>query len=63
MSHVAFHEAFDVKRVGRATDTEGLRVVLAFLSIEFAEAFARGTPPDPSALALQDNAREDLSPR
>jgi hypothetical protein len=58
--------------VGRATDEEGLRLMLAFFKIdeprqrlriiELAEAFARGTAPvdGEAALALQDNAQEAI---
>jgi hypothetical protein len=62
-----------VWKVGRASDAEGLRMMLAFFNIddprlrlrliELAETFARGAPlaSDESALALQDNARPDTS--
>ncbi|MEH2471900.1 hypothetical protein V1281_006912 [Nitrobacteraceae bacterium AZCC 2161] len=60
-------------KVGRASDAEGLRMMLAFFNIddprqrlrliELAEAFARGAPlaSGESALALQDNAQPDTS--
>lgn len=54
-------------RVGRAADKEGLRMMLAFLSIEdpaqrlrliqLAEALAAGALPD--GIALQDNAQAE----
>ncbi|MDB5631554.1 MAG: hypothetical protein JWR49_409 [Tardiphaga sp.] len=58
-------------KVGRASDEEGLRMMLAFFNIadprqrlrliELAEAFARGAPlaSGESALTLQDNAQPD----
>ena len=57
-------------RVGRAADKEGLRIMLAFLSIEnpaqrlrliqLAEALAAGAVPD--GFAVQDNAQEQSGP-